>query len=67
MEIVYFGIITVIIVLAVGYIMHLRSNKLLLEARMESNIILAAATNFQLATHREKVLQKYNPKHQGFY
>ena len=41
MEIVYFGIITVIISLAVWYIMHLRSNKLLVEARMESNIILA--------------------------
>ena len=41
MEIVYFGIITIIIALAVWYIMHLRSNKLLLEARMESNIILA--------------------------
>ena len=41
MEIVYFGIMTVIIALAVWYIMHLRSNKLLLEARMESNIILA--------------------------
>ena len=41
MEIVYFGIITVIIALAVWYIMHLRSNKLLVEARMESNIILA--------------------------
>ena len=41
MEIVYFGIVTVIIALAVWYIMHLRSNKLLVEARMESNIILA--------------------------
>ena len=41
MEIVYFGIITIIIALAVWYIMNLRSNKLLLEARMESNIILA--------------------------
>ena len=41
MEIVYFGIITILVALIVWYVMHLRSNKMLLEAQMESNIILA--------------------------
>ena len=41
MEVLYFGIITIFVAIAVWFIMHLRSNKMVLEAQMEANIILA--------------------------
>ena len=41
MEVLYFGIITILVAIAVWFIMHLRSNKMVLEAQMEANIILA--------------------------
>ena len=41
MEVLYFGIITIFVAIVVWFIMHLRSNKMVLEAQMEANIILA--------------------------
>ena len=41
MEELYFGIITIFVAIVVWFIMHLRSNKMVLEAQMEANIILA--------------------------
>ena len=41
MEVLYFGIITIFVATVVWFIMHLRSNKMVLEAQMEANIILA--------------------------